>query len=179
MTTATVNIEKVSPERLVQAIPAHPDGGQWDHMVLIGTDMLVADSTTELIGELIDGYAAIALDDAGDDQALWVRYLHAVEVATLIQDALVLQARLDGVYDPLRATEDELNILHGDKSMPGSDFKLWNHAVPLLLIRTDYEPFTTREVPAGNITWLDPSSEHTHLSTLTSAGWLDYRVNVA
>ena len=42
--------------------------------------------------------------------------------------------------------------------------------MPLVLIETDYEPFTQRPLPTGNIAWLNPYTEETFLESLDVAG---------
>lgn len=53
----------------------------------------------------------------------------------------------------------------------------WQHVVPLVLIATDYLPFTGREAPTGNVLWLDPSTEVTYLRSLARLGILEFRVH--
>jgi len=42
----------------------------------------------------------------------------------------------------------------------------WRYETPLILMRTDYQPHTSRELPTGNIIFIDPSSEYSFLRSL-------------
>jgi hypothetical protein len=42
--------------------------------------------------------------------------------------------------------------------------------VPLVLMTSDYVPFTERPAPTGNIFWLDPTTELTYLRSLDRLG---------
>jgi hypothetical protein len=42
----------------------------------------------------------------------------------------------------------------------------WGYPTPLILMRTDYEPYTSRELPTGNVIFIDSSSEGSFLRSL-------------
>jgi hypothetical protein len=49
--------------------------------------------------------------------------------------------------------------------------------VPLVLIDTDYEPFTPRPRPGCGVIFLRPAQEHDYLASLAEAGLLQYLVS--
>jgi hypothetical protein len=50
-------------------------------------------------------------------------------------------------------------------------------AVPMVLIDTDYEPFTPRPRPEGRVIYLRPAQEHDYLASLAEAGLIQYLVS--
>jgi hypothetical protein len=53
----------------------------------------------------------------------------------------------------------------------------WRQAVPMVLIDTDYEPFTPRPRPEGRVIYLRPAQEHDYLASLAEAGLIQYLVS--
>ena len=132
------------------AVLPHPDGGDWLYAVLDGSGALtLSDSASELVATAIPGYMNLPEGDAGDDEALGMRYDFLVELARRTQQSIVDQAVKSG----------ELDL-----------------AVPLVVIATDYQPYTDRLAPNGRIVWLDPSTEVTFLRALDSLGIIEFRI---
>ena len=169
-----------------QEAPARADETRWPHAVLhadrAGDLMLtVADTVTELLDALIPGYADMPETPRGDAQALAARYVHAVAVATAVQADVACQAAAAGGLDPAAEDEDTLTALFADRTEPfvgagppTGDSPTWTHGVPLVLIGTDYAPFTDRGRPTGRIIWLDPSTETGYLHSLAEIGMIRY-----
>lgn len=67
------------------------------------------------------------------------------------------------------AGEDVLTALFSSRSKPHEDGD-WYHDVPLVLIATDYEPYTDRKRPSGKIVWISPETEVTFLRALEVLG---------
>jgi hypothetical protein len=134
-----------------------------------------ADTAGELPAVLIPGYEAIADDDAGHDEALWRRYESAVATATELQETLLATAAVHGDFDAARADEAVLTALLADKTSPYTG-PVWRQRVPLVLIDTDYEPFTARPLPEGGVIYLRPAQEHDYLASLAEAGLIQYLV---
>ena len=60
-----------------------------------------------------------------------------------------------------------------DKTVPSRQAP-WQHPVPLVLIHTDYEPFTPLPRPGGRVISLRPAQEHDYLASLAEAGLIQY-----
>lgn len=187
---------------MISIIPAQSGGGldvplhdgEWPYVVVaMNGDTYFADSATEILEATLPDYASYALFnergeresfDEGDDLALIARYDDLVQQAAIIQEAIIVTAIEDGSFDPATVSEDELTALFTEKITPffgiplsddPDDSRLnleWNLSVPLVLLRNNYEPYTTRPLPAGNIVWLDPSTEMTYLQSLHAVGVL-------
>jgi len=170
--------------------PPRDDHGSWPFLLLHAGDatqrptdisLTFADTATELVGALIPGYDAIphstgsncagrgTPSDADHDEALWLRYSQAVATAALVQQHILAAAVTNGDFDSAAVPEDALTALLGDKTdvFTGEQWR-WN--VLLVLISTDYAPFTQRPKPAGRVAYLDPSTETTYLTSLHEAG---------
>jgi len=170
--------------------PPHEGHGAWPFLLLHAGDaaqhptdisLTFADTATELVGVLIPGYDAIphssgsncagsgTPSDADHDEALWLRYGQAVATAALIQQRILAAAVTNGDFDPAAAPEDALTALLGDKTdvFTGEQWR-WN--VLLVLIATDYAPFTDVPRPTGRVAYLDPNTETTYLTSLHEAG---------
>lgn len=173
-----------------EATPTHEDGTTFPFVLVHsgqnGTaELSVADTNTELLGALIPGYADLAEDFAGDAEALVARYTHAVGVATALQADLAAQARHAGRFSPADESEDVLSALFTEKNRPftgitgadGEHTVEWTHDVPLVLIESDYHPFTKRRTPTGKVVWLRPGLETTYLQSLADVGLVEYLVH--
>ncbi len=176
--------------------PPRDDHSSWPFLLLHAGDatrrpqdisLTFADTATELVGVLIPGYDAIphrsGAEGAGrgtpsdadhdealcHDEALWLRYGQAVATAELIQQRILAAAVTNGDFDPAAAPEDALTALLGDKTdvFTGEQWR-WN--VLLVLIATDYAPFTDVPRPTGRVAYLDPNTETTYLTSLHEAG---------
>ncbi len=174
--------------------PERPDGGPWPYVAvaLDGTSHF-ADSVTEIIEATLPGYAnltfvddagTIELLDEGNDVALVMRYDDLIGYATGLQEHIVTTAIESGDFDPASVSEDVLTALFAERIVPfeGVPFTNdvndprvsleWELDVPLVLIASDYVPFTERSAPTGNIIWLDPTTELTYLRSLDRLGVL-------
>ena len=169
---ATITAEPHGETRL----PARPDGTPWPLLLVHGHDVTGADTAGELLAVLIPGYENLADDDAGHDEALWQRYESAVATAGELQETLLATAAVRGEFDAVRAGEAGLTALLADKTVPTSCTQ-WRQPVPLVLIDTDYEPFTVRPRPDGRVIFLRPAQEHDYLASLAEAGLIQYLVS--
>jgi hypothetical protein len=163
----------------------HPDGGDWLYAVLDGSGALtLSDSASELVGTAIPGYLNLPEVDADHDEALGMRYDFLVELARRTQQSIVDQAVKSGELDLTALSDDATTALFADRTQPfdglaGSDGAWtyhWDLAVPLVLIATDYQPYTHRPAPNGRIVWLDPATEVSFLRALHTLGIIEFRV---
>lgn len=172
---------------LAESTPAREDGESWPivvaHIGVDGSELLTfADTHTEVLGAFVAGYADLPDTPAGHDQALFLRYNHAVAVATAVQGGLCDQASDAGLFNPADESEDVLTALFTERDQPFLGVPLrqggtnldWPHEVPLVLIDTHYEPFVDRPVPTGRIVWLRPVVENDYLQSLAETGTVRY-----
>jgi len=160
-------------------LPPHPGDGEWLYVVVViqaGT-ILVSDSATDLVAAGLPGYADLPDDEAGFNAALVARYDDLVGHAAAFQRFLLDEAHRSGVVNIEDMDDDTLTALMQERSVPFDGVPnadtvslAWTCPVPLVLITTDYEPFTDRPVPQGNIVWLDPITEVTYLQSLHKIG---------
>lgn len=125
-------------------------------------------SATSAVASLIDGYADLSADD--EQAALIASYEAAVRFTSGLQMDHVLQAAPDAELSGY-----ELEILSLEKHRT-PDCAAWQSPVTLVLVRTDYEPFTEQPAPSGNVVWINPATELTLLQTLARAGVIKFRV---
>lgn len=144
--------------------PVHPDGDKWLVVWVEPNGRAVfADSISEIVAELVPGYADLD-DEVEDDSHLESR------VATLAHLAARAQAAVLAEEGPSAFSEDELTAMLTPKD-EAAPLTHWNPAAPLVLLTTSYKPFTDAEQPVGAVIWLDPVSETTLLSSLQSLGY--------
>lgn len=84
-----------------------------------------------------------------------------------------------GKFETSQHSEDELTILLGDRSQALGEIGKWDLEVPLVLVATDYFPYTSSVKPEGNILWVNPHNETTFLDSLTEIGVIELHVAAA
>lgn len=151
-------------------LPAREDGSQYPFALAFGDKVVLAETRTELTAEVIDGYADIQDGEEGDGEALWARYNAAVHFATTLQQVLAANAVEAGTFDPSQESEDTLTALFTPRSEKIDEISEWKGAVPLVLVASNYAPYTGSAKPAGNVMWIDPYTETTFLEGLDSLG---------
>jgi hypothetical protein len=181
-------IATVDPsEALGTARLPHPDGGNWLYAVLDGSGALTfSDSASELVATAIPGYVELPEGDAGHDEALGMRYDFLVELARRTQQSIVDHAVKSGELDLTALSDDATTALFSDRTRPFDGFPTvdggwsyqWDLVTPLVLVATDYQPYTDRPVPDGRIVWLDPSTELSFLRSLNTLGIIELRLLV-
>ena len=113
-----------------------------------------------------EGLGGLIVAWEGRDMGGWV---------TIVVGALLATAAVHGDFDAAQAGEGTLTALLADKTVPTSCTE-WRCAVPLVLIDTDYAPFTPRPRPDGRVIYLRPAQEHDYLASLAEAGLIQYLV---
>ena len=172
---ASVTISGDLPEQL----PEREDGTPYPFCLARGNRAVFADTRTELVEDLIEGYADLPKTDEGNDEALYMRYVSVTDVADQFQQIIAAQAANEGTFDHTVESEENLTAIFTPRTKKISDFSPWNHVVPLVLISTDYAPFKSEPVPEGNIMFLNPYTETTYLDTLRDLGVIELYVNEA
>jgi len=182
----------ITPGEQTGLPPERPYDGTWQYaaVALSGTTYF-ADSVTEIIEATLPGYSDfkfvddagnVELLDKGNDVALVMRYDDLIGYATGLQEHIVQTAIERGDFDPAAVSEDVLTALFAERIVPFEGVPLtddvndprvnleWDLDVPLVLMTSDYEPFTERPTPTGTIIWLDPTTELTYLRSLDRLG---------
>jgi hypothetical protein len=159
-----VRIRNVSGPGRVRP-PTRPDGSLYRFELIYdgGRWRGYADTTDELLGGVIPGYAD--LDPARQAEA---RLAYAVQAQVVLQAELAAETGLDG------CREDERDLLLGDRSVPPAP-EVWTAPVPLVLVTSFYAPAGDLVAPVGaggppNLVWLDPTSADALLRSLSHAG---------
>lgn len=148
------------------APPAAQDGEPYPYEMIYadGSWRGYADRPGELLALLIDGYAD--LDD--DDARLRERIRYAVDVS------VPLQAEAAAEGDVGACTAEQRAILLGTRDVLPAVTE-WSAPVPLVLVSSFYAPDgpQLRPEPAGgDITWLDPATDESLLTSLHNARWI-------
>lgn len=136
-----------------------------------------SDTLTALVAALVGGdYADLPQTDEGNRQALTARWQQSASTANLVQAVVIAAATETGAFDVGSAGEDILTPLFADRARPVDSVDDWSQEVPLVLISTDYAPFTDRTPPTGNVRWINPHTERTYIETLSGLGVVDFEV---
>lgn len=169
----------LSSEQVQVSIPARDDGTAWPYVLNRGDRTVFADTATDLVAALIPGYADIPATSGGADDALVARYENAVATANDTQPLVAASCVDAGTFDTSTAGEALLSALFSDRSQPLEGIEDWGEPVPLVLVSTDYSPFVEdRTPPSGNVLWLDPSDEMSHLRSLANLGLVELLIQL-
>lgn len=157
--------QTISSGRSVGEFPDSPTGNLFRHALVRGEVTTFSDTLTDLIGAVLPGYGTLS-----DDDALTARWQCAAATATQVQQLLAAGADLD----PAAESEDTLTAIFTDRALPLPVGLVpatgWNHPVRLVLLATDFAPFTDTLPPQGNVELFDPSTERSFLRSLASLG---------
>lgn len=157
---------------------ARDDGTPWPLSMIVSQQTILGETASDLIAHLIPGYGELPDDDDGDTAALIMRWQSCVATASDVQALICADRVQEGRFDPVQETEETLSVLFGDKTVPIEDIASWdNEDVPLILIATDYAPFSERPPVTGHVLWLDPSDEATFLRSLSNIGVIEFNVH--
>jgi hypothetical protein len=155
------------------APPARPDGQPYPFEMIYadGSWRAYADTPAELLALLIEGYT-----DLEDDEArLRERIRYAVDVS------VPLQAGAAAEGDVGSCTEEQRDVLLGTRDVPPAVTE-WSAPVPLVLVTSYYAPEGPQPRPVeagGDITWLDPQTDESLLTSLHNATWISVAVDRA
>lgn len=138
---------------------------------------VLADTRTELLDAVIDGYHQARTGQDGEREAAWLRYTTMLALADVAAASIFAAMVNDGTVALEDFSEDDLNTILPPNRIATRPFTgQWQGKVPLILIRSDYEPHSHLEVPTGNVHFLDPTDESTFLESLTDAGLAELHV---
>lgn len=140
-------------------------------------------SSGDILGQLIPGHGDLPADNPAEhpaqhpadelapDAALMLRWQYAVTIAGDVQARLCAAGVTDGSFDPSDESEHTLTVLFHDRTIVLEDLDAWDRPdVPLVLVTTDYHPYTERPPVAGNVRWVDPSTVTALVSSLVRLG---------
>lgn len=141
--------------------PPHPDGEKW-LVIWVAPDgcAIFADSISDIVAEIIPGYAD--LEDDEDDAHLQARTTTLAHLATIAQSAIVSDAGNE-------FSAHEVDVASEPKDSVAK-LESWGASYPLLLLTVLYEPFTEVVRPSGAIVWLDSSNEVAFLNAAQTLG---------
>lgn len=143
--------------------------------MLTGRSTILADTRTELVAELIGGYA----DLNTTAETAWARHSTAVALADRLAEILLSTAIENGL-DPHSVSEDQVNVIVPPERTSTPPFTgHWDGPVPLVLIRSDYTPHTRLQVPTGDVRFIDPTNETTFLDSLVEADLIEVHIREA
>lgn len=149
---------------------------EYPYALVNDENTVYADSLTDLVGEIIEGYDDIPDTEEGHGDALLSRYAYLLNVARWLQTGFI-EANEDLVRD---LPDDALTAVMQDKTIPFAGLDNgsveWEYDLPLILVATDYAPFTSRPTPSGNVFLVDPSTELTFLQNLDEVDLIDFLV---
>jgi hypothetical protein len=166
-TTAGSDAGPVILRNAPQAVPApqaplRDDGGRWRFEMIYngGTRRAYAQTPSALVEALIPGYRGLT----GPTDTAAARIRLACDLQVRRQAELAMTAQFD------HCSTEEQAVLLGDFSTPPAVTR-WDAAVPLVLVRTFYQPEGTIPCPQGEaLLWLDPSDDWELLASLAEAG---------
>lgn len=153
-------------------LPLNSDGEQWAFAMTLGDNTLFADNLTNLVSHIIAGYdAAESVEDAWD-----LRTNAAVNRANTAQLSVLAALHEEGEFDPSKENEDVITALMSSREEPLTGFTEWKHKVPLVLVATNYAPYSATPLPTGNVVTINPYTERTLLDSLASLGDIEFFV---
>lgn len=145
----------------------HPNGDPYRYELI--PNSAAARYYADEIGDLIVGILP-ALDD--EEAMLTARKKHAAATAAVTRATLLRAALLAGA----KLTDEEKQAILGTLA-PGD---IWESPVPLILISTDYAPYTDAPAPLSsegdfidpfNILWIRPETNESYVTSLQRIGW--------
>lgn len=158
----------ITPLDEATATPLNEKGEPYLHVLVRADDAVYGDTATDLCEAIIPDYDTLDHDPDGDREALIKRYEASVVIADDLQQMLHASAS-----EEVRAslTEEETAVVTTSRadSVVSLD-QPWEHEIPLLLIATDYAPYTDTPAPVGEVAFINP---HTEASFLISTSQLD------
>lgn len=160
-------------EKFDGTTPLREDGSRWPFILTAGDMAIMADHNSDLVNALDGNYQSIPEEDV--EAALIARGAVATNFAAFRQAELLNDYQeSDGAVE---VTEDDLQVIFGNRSTALKIEGTWDHPVKLVGVATDYAPYTGLPAPKGNIVLIDPYTDTTLLRTLAEAGSVGYHVH--
>lgn len=157
------------------------------------TDVAFADEQADLIEILIPGYSAMS----EEDQAFYrIRLAQsaAAQIQAEVLASMTIDDQPDGSYlgtledgTQLRIAPEQWATLVAPRSLAQPRADWWTCPVPLVVVETSYEPFTTVPRPASglsdgtahadNLWWVRPAEDEDFLLSLHEIGYIRWMEN--
>lgn len=147
-----------------------------------GTDIVFTDSYTELLDVLIPNYSQM-----DEDQQIIKRAELARSVAVEIQTQILIDEEYEFLINSGVVSDEELKTLKSPRDIEPPQADWWKCQVPLVVVETDYEPFTDIPRPASalsdgnvvspNLFWIRPVEEEDFVVSLYDAGFITILIN--
>lgn len=161
----------------------YPSGRHWPFLLEVNAVTYYADTLSDLVDVFVPGYVEmvhsleLGVLSAADKIHLSMRS-RLLEMARERQVEIVKEAVESNGLDPSQLSGDLLVALRQDKEVPfvglpdGDALSLhWDYALPLILIASDYSPFTDLAKPTGhNLIFVDATSERSFLDSASRLG---------
>lgn len=148
------------------------DGGQWRYYAVWNGGRYHAwcDSVEDVIDVYYyDPWLRSYLDGEPGSDEWWAAVVARLDgLVTRWTIEALQQAQEDGVVLPVAERE----AIYAARQNP-PDGGRWDGAVPLFLLSTDYQPFTSRVAPTGNVVMVDARDEDELLDLLRAHGGLE------
>lgn len=155
---------------------ASADDLGWRFVMEHSGKTIYADTRTELVGHILGPeYDALPDDPESNDRAFVMRAGSAIVTADLIQQIIAAGEAERGSWNAGAPSDYELTAFltsRADHPTELLGITEWRHPVPLVLVRSHFEPYARRAVPTGDIAWIDPTNETTFLDSLAALGQL-------
>lgn len=171
MTTTVLNAP------VPETLPVRDDGTNFPFAALLEDSIILSDSRTGILASLIEGYGDIPENDEGDQEALVARYEFSVATADLHQQIIAAEKLNSGEFDHTVEDEETLTSIFTSRRERLPEMTRWDHSVPLVLVGTDYAPYTSLVRPEGNVMWVEPYNETLFLNSLEGLGLLELHVS--
>lgn len=155
-------------EGLVEA-PLNEYGNQYSFCMFYNNESQVvfADTYPELLEALIPGYM-----NENENEQEFLRIVSAQKAAAEIQAEILTEVNLHTL------NQKERNILTHPKNLTQLSVEWWTSEIPLVVVESAYEPYTTVPRPASshqkedNLWRINPIEEEQFLLDLNSIGYV-------
>lgn len=137
--------------------------------VTAGADVetIISNTLTGIVEAIISGYADLPEPQGGYDAHLDSRIGALAGLASALQ-AGILASMQEGGLD---LTDDQLTALLHPKDGDVLEFEAWDSPIPLMLLATNYIPFSDIVPPEGDsIVWLNPHNEKLFMDSVVQLG---------
>lgn len=129
-----------------------------------GTE-ITGDTRSEIVDQVVAGHADPPEGLDGDTARFELRLGELIAIANRVQ-ALAMSD-----VDPSELDEEVLTALFHDRATDVVEVEDWPEGLPpLVLIATNYAPYSEVPAPEGNVVLLDPKDETTFLESVVRAG---------